>query len=136
MDFHKRFIKIAHQLIYELDENDERRFQVTDPKTIKSIRKVPLSVRALQALKMQRKQMQKAGCLENYIIDGHSGFVFLREDGELLNAGRLDLLIHRIVYECNVRKIANAIKTDTEPELLPNISTHILRHTAEKVRCY
>lgn len=26
--------------------------------------------------------------------------------------------------------LANAIKTDTEPELLPNISTHILRHTA------
>lgn len=57
-------------------------------------------------------------------------FVFLREDGQLLNAGRLDLLIYRIVYECNARKIANAIKTDAEPELLPNISTHILRHTA------
>ncbi len=40
------------------------------------------------------------------------------------------MLIHRIVYECNARKIANAIKTDTEPELLPNISTHILRNTA------
>lgn len=130
VDFHKRFIKIDHQLIYELDENDERRFQVVDPKTIKSIRKVPLSMRALQALKMQKKQMQKAGYLENHIIDDHSGFVFLREDGQLLNAGRLDLLIHRIVYECNARKIANAIKSDTEPELLPNISTHILRHTA------
>lgn len=130
MDFHKRFIKIDHQLIYELDENDERRFQVTEPKTIKSIRKVPLSVRALQVLKMQRKQMQKAGYLENHTVDGHSDFVFLREDGQLLNAGRLDLLIHRIVYECNARKIANAIKTDTEPELLPNISTHIFRHTA------
>lgn len=40
------------------------------------------------------------------------------------------MLIHRIVYECNARKIVNTIKTDTEPELLPNISTHILRHTA------
>lgn len=101
-----------------------------NPKTIKSIRKVPLSMRALQALKMQKKHMQKAGYLENHIIDGHSGFVFLREEGQLLNAGSLDLLIHRILYECNARKIANAIKTDTEPELLPNISTHILRHTA------
>ncbi len=48
----------------------------------------------------------------------------------MLNAGGLNLLIHHIVYECNARKIANAIKIDTEPELLPNISTHILRHTA------
>jgi len=39
-------------------------------------------------------------------------------------------MLHRIVYECNAGKIAEAIKTDTEPELLPNISTHILRHTA------
>lgn len=100
---------------------------MVDPKTIKSIRKVPLS---MGALKMQRKQMQKAGYLENHTIDGHSDFVFLREDGQLLNAGRLDLLIHRIVYECNAGKIADTIKTDTEPELLPNISTHILRHTA------
>lgn len=74
--------------------------------------------------------MQKAGLLKNHTVDGHNGFVFLREDGQLLNAGRLDLLIHRIVYECNAGKIANAIKTDTEPELLPNISNHILRHTA------
>lgn len=40
------------------------------------------------------------------------------------------MLIHRIVYEYNARKIAEAIKTDTKPELLPNISAHILRHTA------
>lgn len=47
-----------------------------------------------------------------------------------MQSGRLDMLIHRIVYEYNAGKIAEAIKTDTEPELLPNISTHILRHTA------
>ena len=32
----------------------------------------------LEALKMQRKQMQNAGLLENYTIDVHGGFVFLR----------------------------------------------------------
>lgn len=130
VDFHKRFIKIDHQLIYEIDENDQRRFQIADPKTIKSIRRIPLSLRAMQALKMQKKQMQKAGFIENHTVDGYDGFVFLREEGDLLNAGRLDMLIHRIVYEYNARKVAEAIKTDAEPELLPNISAHILRHTA------
>ena len=98
--------------------------------TIKSIRKVPLSMRALQVLKMQGKQMQKAGSLENHIVDSYSGFVFLRKDGQLLNAKRLKLLIHRIVYECNARKSANAVKTDIELELLLNISAHIHRQTA------
>ena len=125
MDFHKRFIKIDHQLIYELDEDGKLCFQAIEPKTIKSIRRVPLSQKALQALKLQ-----KAGLLENHIVDGYSDFVFLREDGKLLTAGRMDMLIHHIVYECNAVKIANAIKADTEPELLPNSSTHILRNTA------
>ena len=106
MDFHKRFIKIDHQLIYELDENDEQRFQVTNPKTIKSIRKIPLSVSALQALKMQKKQMQKAGCLENHIIDGHSGNLM-----EILH------FLHRIHHHFTqflhrtTEKIQNHLKT-------------------------
>lgn len=130
VDLNKRFIKIDHQLIYEVDEDDVRRFQIADPKTIKSIRRIPLSLRALQALKMQKKQMQKAGLLENHTVDGYDSFIFLRDGGQLLNAARLDMLIHRIVYECNAVKIADAIKEETEPELLPNISAHILRHTA------
>lgn len=130
VDLHKRFIKIYHQLIYEIDENDQRHFQVTDPKTIKSIRRISLSLRALQALKMQKKQMQKAGLLENHTVDGYGSFVFLRDGGHLLNTGRLDMLIHRIVYEYNAGKIAEVIKTDAEPELLPNIPAYILRHTS------
>lgn len=54
--------------------------------------------------------------MENSTVDAYSSFVFLREDGQLLNAGRLNLLIHRVLYECNAGKIANAIKTDMELE--------------------
>lgn len=130
VDFKKRFIKIDHQLIYEVDEKGDRRYQITDPKTIKSIRRIPLSMRAVEALRMQKIQMQRAGLLDNHRVDGYSNFVFLRDNGLLLNINRLDLLIHSIIYEYNAIQVAEAIKADTEPELLPNISTHILRHTA------
>ena len=130
VDLNKRFIKIDHQLIYEVNENDERCYQIVAPKTIKSIRRIPLSLRALQALKMQKKQMQEVGLLNNHTVDGYSDFVFLWADGQLLHVGRLDMLIHRVVYEYNAAEIANAIKEDAEPELMPNISAHILRHTA------
>lgn len=69
--------------------------------------------------------------LENHTVDGFGDFVFLRDNGNLLDDGNLNLLIHRAIYECNARKIAEAIKADIEePELLPNITVHILRHTA------
>ncbi len=93
VDFKKRFIKIDHQLIYGIDEEGNRRYQITDPKTIKSIRRVPLSMRAVEALRMQKIQMQRAGLLESHKVDGYGGFVFLRDNGLLLNINRLDLLI-------------------------------------------
>lgn len=39
----------------------------------------------MQALKMQKKQMQKTGLIENHTVDGYDGFVFLREEGHLLS---------------------------------------------------
>lgn len=38
--------------------------------------------------------MQKLELLDNHTIDGYSGFVLLRENGQLLNASKLDLQIH------------------------------------------
>lgn len=37
IDFRKKLIKIDHQLLYELDEEGKRRFQICLPKTIKGI---------------------------------------------------------------------------------------------------
>lgn len=43
VDFKNKFVKIDHQLLYELDEERKRRFQICPPKTIKGIRKIPLT---------------------------------------------------------------------------------------------
>lgn len=77
MDFKNKFVKIDHQLIYELDEEGKRRFQICPPKTIKGIRKIPLTSKALHALRKQKEYMLKHGMIDNHIVDGHSGFVFL-----------------------------------------------------------
>lgn len=84
----------------------------------------------IRGIKHVEKQMQMIGLLKKYTIDSYSNFVFLKKDGQLLNAGGLNLLIHCVVYECNAGKIANAVRFDIDPELLLNSSTHILRHIA------
>lgn len=74
--------------------------------------------------------MLKHGMLENFMVDSYSGFVFLTKRFQLWSAAQLDIILHRIVYDYNSIEAANAIKEDREPELLPNITAHILRHTA------
>lgn len=130
VDFRNKFIKIDHQLLYELDEEGKRRFQICPPKTIKGIRKIPLTAKALQALKKQKEYLLKHGMLENFTVDSQSGFVFLTKRFQLWSAAQLDIILHRIVYDYNSIEVANAIIEDREPELLPNITAHILRHTA------
>ena len=51
VDFKNKFVKIDHQLLYELDEEGKRRFQICPQKTIKGIRKIPLTSKALHALR-------------------------------------------------------------------------------------
>lgn len=99
IDFRKKFIQIGHQLLYKLDEEGKRRFQICPPKTIRGIRKIPLTTKALQALKTQKEYMLKHGMLENYTVDSHSGFVFLTKRFQLWSVAQLDSILHRIVYD-------------------------------------
>jgi integrase len=130
VDFKNKFVKIDHQLLYELDEEGKRRFQICPPKTIKGIRKIPLTSKALHALRKQKEYMLKHGMIDNHTVDGHSGFVFLTKKFQLWSVVQLDIILHKIVYDYNSIEVADGILEDREPELLPNITAHILRHTA------
>ena len=72
VDFKNKFVKIDHQLLYELDEEGKRRFQICPPKTIKGIRKIPLTSKVLHALRKQKEYMLKHGMIDNHTVDGHS----------------------------------------------------------------
>lgn len=130
VDFKNKFVKIDHQLLYELDEEGKRRFQICPPKTIKGIRKIPLTSKAMHVLRKQKEYMLKHGMIDNHTVDGHSGFVFLTKKFQLWSVVQLDILLHKIVYDYNSIEVADGILGDREPELLPNITAHILRHTA------
>ena len=130
VDFKNKFVKIDHQLLYELDEEGNRRFQICPPKTIKGIRKIPLTSKALHALRKQKEYMLKHGMIDNHTVDGHIGFVFLTKKFQLWSVVQLDIILHKIVYDYNSFEVAAGILEGREPELLPNITAHILRHTA------
>lgn len=76
VDFKNKFVKIDHQLLYELDEEGKRRFQICLPKTIKGIRKIPLTEKAMYVLRKQKEYMLKNRMMDNHTVDGHSGLYF------------------------------------------------------------
>ncbi len=57
----------------------------------------------------RRSNMLKHGMLENFMVDSHSGFVFLTKRFQLWSAAKLDIILHRIVYDYNSIEVANAI---------------------------
>ncbi len=52
------------------------------------------------------------------MVDSHSGFVFFTKRFQLWSAAKLDIILHRIVYDYNSIEVANAIIEGTFPDFL------------------
>lgn len=126
-----KFVNIDHQLLYECYEhgNKDQKYQIRPPKTRKGIRRIPLSQKAIHALKMQKEYMFRIGQISNYTVDGHENFVFLTSRNKLFHVTYIDCCLKKIVAKYNQQESINAEKEKRDPLLLPNITAHILRHT-------
>ena len=65
-------------------------------------------------------------------ISGYSDFIFLHDDGSVINFGHLNKLINHVVKAHNEEALALDPQTD---ELLPSFSCHILRHSFATRMC-
>ena len=62
-------------------------------------------------------------------VDGEKGLVFLTRNGTPMNNRNFGKALDGIVKAYNKMEIVRSEKEHREPELLPHISPHILRHT-------
>ncbi len=62
-------------------------------------------------------------------MDGYSGFIFQNRFGTLPNPASVNRTIKRIVNSYNADERLNAAREGREPMLLPEFSSHHLRHT-------
>ena len=67
---------------------------------------------------------------EDLVMNGYHGFLFRNREGYFLSAHNINRAIQRISIAYNAEEMDQAELEDREPELLPHISAHILRHTA------
>ena len=140
-DIENDIISVNHTLIYYNRYVDDGKsyYEIHTPKTKKSIRNVPLSQLARNALKFEKDYQNRfeIKCQSHFrgkkIENGieverdFDDFIFLNRFGAVLNESVLNRALKRIIEECNseMERTSNFSESDK----LPRFSCHNLRHT-------
>ena len=64
-----------------------------------------------------------------FSVDGYSNFVFVTRNGTPYKRKEVNEILKFIVDAYNKNELLKAAADDREPDLLPHITAHVLRHT-------
>lgn len=137
LDFDKKIIHVTKTFVYQKYEDDSKKtFHIEDPKTLQSIRDVPMNKTCEDALKKQLKRNQIiANKYHNYTgrtVDGKNlckklNLVFQTKYETPINTQIYNQAIDRIVDEVNLGR--------DELDYITDMSGHVFRHTFA-TRCF
>ena len=126
IDFEENMIDINHTLVYYSNGNHKCKFAINDTKTPASKRLIPMTKPVRNAFLQEKEMQELLDVVCNATIDGYTDFVFLNRFGGLHTQGTLNKVYKRIIRDCND---AEFLKSENPSVLLPNFSSHTLRHT-------
>ena len=136
IDFENEVIRIDKTLHYLRKVNEDgHHYLITTPKTVKSIRKIPMLIEVKEALLKQRQNQNLLGTKSEIVINGYSDFVFTTSRCKPYTPDGVNLEIKRVINSYNEHEKLNAVLHEREPELLESFSPHIIRHTFAS-RCF
>lgn len=129
VDFERRLININHNLVYyPVGEERKSVMHISTPKTEAGIRVIPMMETVYDALQMILEDQEEKG-LEDFEVDGMSGFVFRNRFHNVMNPATVNAAIKRISNSYNHEEQLAAAKERREPLILPKFTCHHLRHT-------
>ena len=129
LDWKKGVIHVNHTLVYYDHRNGEGcYYSISTPKTAAGKRTVPMTEGVKDAFRMQKEYLEDANITCNIQIDGYTDFIFLNRYGTVFYQASLNRALKRIIQTCNF-EILDKTPLEKEPLLLPNFTTHVLRHT-------
>ena len=126
IDFEENMIDVNHTLVYYSNGNHKCKFAINDTKTPASKRLIPMTKSVREAFLMEKEMQEQLDVVCSATIDGYTDFVFLNRFGGLHTQGTLNKVYKRIIRDCND---AEFLKSENPSVLLPNFSSHTLRHT-------
>lgn len=130
VDMKENVVHIRQQLIYK-NLGDGCKFHIQDLKTEAGRRDIPLTENARRSLIRQKELYLLLGkTMRTHEVEGISDFVFTNTLGKPYAVNAVNFALDHIVKAYNKMEGAQAAKEHRQPELLPHVSAHILRHTA------
>ena len=119
IDMDKREIRVNHQVQYRMVQGDMKLY-ANDTKTNAGNRIIPMTNDVYSLFSEQKKVWMKTKKDPDFEVDGYKNFVFVSHVmGKCMNHNSIRRMMRKIVNMNSEREIQ-----------LPNISPHILRHTA------
>jgi integrase len=128
IDFKSRTISVSHQVNY-LNYGDGYKYHYNTPKTNAGYRVIPMTKICYKALKQQREIQFALGRDNEKITAGLSGYVFTKTTGKPITTGSVWYIMKMAAKCYNEDETARAEKERRKPLLIPDISSHSLRHT-------
>ncbi len=123
-------LSVNKQVRYYRDVNEEHsKFHLLPPKSQKGNRIIPLTKSACDAFKELREMQFKMGLRCNVNIEGLNRFVFVNSNGRPLTLILMNYMLKRVRAKYNQMEEKNAEKERRKPDLLPEITCHVLRHS-------
>ena len=132
IDFDDGMIDVNHTLVYYKHETNGCYCNIHTPKTVNSVRKIPMLNFVKEAFLEERQYQQENGIHCTATIDGYTDFVFVNRFGNPQHQGTLNKALRRITRDCNDEVLLTGKRN---PVLLPPFSCHILRHTFTTRMC-
>ncbi|MFR2105748.1 MAG: tyrosine-type recombinase/integrase [Roseburia inulinivorans] len=123
-----REIHVGGQLVYYEGEEGYC-FHDSETKTDAGIRDIPMTQMVYDAFRKQRELNLMLGLQSNVEIGGRSGFIFNTKHGRPIMPAGVNSFLKNIVNAYNKKESKLAEEEKREPELMPPISSHTLRHT-------
>ena len=128
VDMKNREIHVGGQLVYYEGEEGYC-FHDSETKTDAGIRDIPMTQMVYDAFRKQRELNLMLGLQSNVEIGGRSGFIFNTKHGRPIMPAGVNSFMKNIVNAYNKKESKLAEEEKREPELMPPISSHTLRHT-------
>ena len=125
VDMKNREIHVGGQLVYY----EGYCFHDSETKTDAGIRTIPMTQTVYDAFRKQKELNLMLGLQSNVEIGGRSGFIFNTKHGRPIMPAGVNSFLKNIVNAYNKKETALAAQENREPELMPHISAHTLRHT-------
>ncbi len=128
LDFKDGLIYVTHSLRYD-NYGDGYKLHISKPKTESGKRVIPMMEDVRRQLLKQREHNFMSQNYKECVVDGYSGFVFVKETGNVFLTNEINAMLKRICRKYNKLEERAAEEEKRCPIALPHLSAHVMRHT-------